>query len=142
RPNAGAAAGRAGHALHDGASADLAPRGDKPRAAAGRTGLGHLGLNRPFTAARGLLEGDLEGALDIRTPLPGCGPPPRSLEPEPREPAAFAGKVGVEEIAEVAEARGSTGGLAASLRLVLASKLLLALDPLPVGAKLVVLGAL
>src|ERR1700682_4084695 len=142
RSHSGAAAGRAGHAFHDGAIAHLAPFGDKARAATGGTGFGHLGLNRPFTAARGFLQGDLDGMLDVFAPLPHGGPAPRSLEPKARETAGLAGGVGVEEVAEIAEARGASGGPATGLGLVLARKLLLALDPLPVSAHLVVLRSL
>src|SRR6202022_1331113 len=62
------------------------------------------------------------------------GPPPGAPES-----TALARKERVEEVAEISEARGSAGGPATGLRLVLARKLLLALDPLPVGAHLVVL---
>src|SRR5260370_3675765 len=76
--------------------------------------------------------------LDVLASLPGGGPPAGPLEAEAGKPAALAGKVGIEEVAEIAEA-GGLAGAPAGLRLVLAGELLTALDPLPVGAKLVVL---
>src|SRR2546428_440364 len=111
RPNPGAAAGGAGDALHDGAIADLAPLRHKTRAAPGGTGLGHLGLNRPFATPRGLLQGDLDGMFDVLTTLARGSPTPRSLEPEARETAGLAPEVGIEEVAEIAEARGWAGRL-------------------------------
>src|ERR1700693_5423926 len=117
RPHPGTAAGGAGHALHDGAIANLAPLRHEARPAAGGTSLRHLGLNRALAAARGFLQGDLDGMLDVFAPLTDGGPPPRSPDPEAREATGLAGEVGVEEVAEITEARGATGGLAASLRL-------------------------
>ena len=76
--------------------------------------------------------------LDVLASLPDDGSTARPLEAEAGKPAAFAGEVSVEEVAEIAESGGLAGPLA-GLRLVLAGELLLALDPLPVGAELVVL---
>src|SRR2546428_4425452 len=138
RPHPGAAAGRTGHALHHGAIAHFAPLGRKARAAAGGTGLRHLRLNRSLATLRGLFERDLDRMLDVLAALPGGGATARPLEAEAGKSAALAGKVGIKEVAKIAESGGLTGA-SAGLRLVLAGELLLALDPFPVGAKLVVL---
>ena len=94
-------------------------------------------MNRSLATARGLLERDLEGVLDVFAPLAGNGSPSRTLEAEAGKPTALAGKVGIEEVAEITEP-GSLAGALAGLRLVLAGKLLLTLDAFPVGAELVV----
>ena len=76
--------------------------------------------------------------LDVLAAFAGGGAPARPLEAEAGKAATLARKVGVEEVAEIAES-GGLAGAPAGLRLVLASKLLLALDPLPVGAELIIL---
>src|ERR1700730_6431816 len=135
------AARRAGHALHHGSITHLAPLSGKARAATRGTSLRHLRLNGALAPARGLLERDLEGVLDVLASLPSDGSTARPLETEAGKPAALAGEVGVEEVAEIAES-GGLAGTSARLRLVLASEFLLAFDPLTIGAKLVVLRSL
>jgi hypothetical protein len=139
--HAGAAACRTGHALHHGAVAHLAPLRREPGSAAGGAGLGHLGLDGSLAAARGLLERDLDGMLDVLASLACGGASARTLEAEAGKAAALAGEIGIEEVAEVTESSGLAGALA-GLRLVLAGEFLLALDPFPVGTELVVLGPL
>src|SRR5205823_6416922 len=141
RAHPGPAAGRAGDALHHRAVADLAPLSCKPRAAAGGTSLGHLRLDGSLSTTGGLLERDLDRMLDVLAPFPGGGAPARPLEAEAGKAAALARKESVEEVAEIAVA-GSLAGALPGLRLVLARKLLLALDPFPIGPQLVVLRAL
>src|SRR6266576_3770162 len=141
RAHPGPAAGRTGDALHHRPIAHLAPLGRKPRAATGGTGLRHLRLNGSLATTRGLLERDLDRVLDVLASFPGGGAPARPLEAEAGEAAALARKEGVEEVAEIAVA-GRLAGTLPGLRLVLARKLLLAFDPFPVGAELVVLRAL
>src|SRR5207253_6232192 len=141
RAHPGPAAGRTGDALHHRPIAHLAALGGKARAAASGTGFGDLGLDGSLATACGLLQGDLDRMLDVLAALARRRSTARPLEAESGKAATLARKVGVEEVAEIAE----TGRLAralARLRLVLASELLLALDPFPVGAELVVLGPL
>src|SRR6266849_4104311 len=138
RPHPGAAAGRAGDALHHRAIAHLAPLRCKARAPAGGTGLRHLRLNGALAPAGGLLERDLDRMLDVLASLPRGGPAACPLETEPGKAAPLAREVGIEEVAEIAEA-GRLAGAPAGLRLVLAAELLLALDPFPIRAELVVL---
>src|SRR5207248_11307513 len=140
RAHPGTAAGRAGDALHHRAVADLAPLSCKPRAAAGGTSLGHLRLDGSLSTTGGLLERDLDRMLDVLAPFPGGGAPARPLAAEAGKAAALARKEGIEEVAEIAVA-GRLAGALPGLRLVLPRKLLLALDPFPVGAELVVLRA-
>src|SRR3989442_7872313 len=79
--------------------------------------------------------------LDVLAPFASGGAPARPLEAEAGKAAALARKEGIEEVAEIAVAGGLAGALP-GLGLVLASKLLLALDPFPIHAELVVFRAL
>src|SRR3979411_967986 len=111
-----------------------------PRAASSRV-LSNRGSSASTPAARGFVERDLERVLDVLAPLARDRPTPPALEAESGKSTTLAGKVGVEEVAEIAES-GRLPGALARLRLVLARELLLSLDPLPIGTKLVVFRSL
>src|SRR5438270_3666214 len=144
RPYPLAAAGRAGDALHHGPVAHLATLADKPGTTAGWAGLGDLGLDRSLPAASRLFERDLDWMLDVLAAVAGRGSAASGAAEVKIEtgnaPAALPREKGVEEIAEVAIAGGAS--LTPGLGLILAGKLLLTLDPLPVGTQLVVLRSL
>src|SRR2546423_10282168 len=79
--------------------------------------------------------------LDVLAAFAGGGAPARPLEAESGKAATLAREEGIEEVAEIAVAGGLAGALP-GMRLVLASKLLLALDPFPIGPELIVLRTL